>query len=410
MLGVKPASPAYPGLIVFACAVGMAFGAPIFLIYGFGVFIDPLSEELSVGRGPVSLALSIGLLGNLLAGPAIGALSDRYGARRMTLISVVALAAVLASYSLVRNVYQLYAVSLMLVLLGAGTGPVTFTRIITAWFNERRGLALGITLTGIGIGGAIAPIVSQAFISDYGWRVAYQYLAIIVLLVCFPILLLILRDRPPARERETRGDAAGDNAEKSDEAGLSVKEAIRQPTFWVLIFGFMLVAMGNTGALVHMPPLLTDAGLSPERAALYAGGLGVGVIFGRMLGGYLIDLFHAPYVAIAFLAGPVIAYAFFLSGFDPDLAIIPVILFGIGIGAEFDVIPYLVSRYFGLKNFGVLYGLQISAFSIGSGIGPAVMGFAYDSYGTYKFALIAAMIALLFASLLISRLGRYRFK
>ena len=159
-----------------------------------------------------------------------------------------------------------------------------------------------------------------------------------------------------------------------------------------------------------MVPMLTDAGLTPERASWYAGALGIGVIGGRILGGYLIDLFHAPVVAVCFLAGPLAAYTFFLLGLDPGWAIVPVVLFGIGMGAEFDVIPFLVSRYFGLKNFGTLYGIQISLFSVGSAIGPALFGFGSDRFGTYNQALAAAMLILLTGAVLISRLGPYRYR
>lgn len=403
---LEPTSPAYPALIVFACALGMALGVPTFLIYGFGVFIDPLATELDAGRGAVSLALTIALLGNLIAGPLIGVLSDRYGPRRMVLLSTAALSLMLATLSLVENLTQLYVAALAMVLLAAGTAPITYTKIISAWFDKRRGFALGIALTGVGIGGALVPVVSQALIGGFGWRAAYQYLGVIVFVICFPLMSLILRNRPPAaRPLDGSEPAAG-----SDEAGYSVRQAVRRPAFWLLAGGFLLVAMGNTGGLVHLPPLLTDAGLTPERAALYAGGLGIGVTVGRVIGGYLIDLFHAPYVAICFLAGPIIAYSFFLTGLDPDWAILPVVLFGIGMGAEFDVIPFLVTRYFGLKNFGILYGIQISTFSIGSGIGPAMMGYGFDSYGSYGPALIVAMLVLALGALLISRLGAYEFK
>jgi len=104
LLPINPHSTLYRGLIIFACAVGMALSAPTFLIYSFGVFIEPLSEGLQSGRGAVSLALSIGLLGNLVAGPLIGILSDRYGSRRMILIGVVALGLVLAGFSLIQTV------------------------------------------------------------------------------------------------------------------------------------------------------------------------------------------------------------------------------------------------------------------------------------------------------------------
>jgi MFS family permease len=382
----------------------MALGAPTFLIYSFGVFIDPLSEGLNVGRGAISLALTIGILFNLIAGPVVGILSDRFGSRRMVLFSVVALALILASYSLVQTVVHLYIASALLVLLGAGTGPITYSKIISAWFNKRRGLALGIALVGIGLGGAAAPVVAQALIADYGWRTAYVYLAVILFVISFPVLFLILKDKPDEKNSISEAEAPVDN-----DAGLSVSEAIRTKEFWVLAIGFLIIAAGNSGGLVHLPPLLTDAGLTAEKAALYAGLMGIGVTIGRAFGGYLLDLFHAPYVAICFLLGPFIAYSFFLSGVNPDWAFLPILLFGIGMGAEFDVIPFLATRYFGLKNFGLIYGINISTFSIGTGLGPAIMGFGYDKYGNYEVSIMIAMSLIVVGSLAISRLGKYRF-
>jgi len=400
----------YRGLIIFACAIGMALSAPTFLIYNFGVFIEPLAEGLQSGRGAISLALTFGLIGNLFAGPVIGMLSDRYGARRMILIGVVALATVLAGFSFVQSLLHLYVASVLMVVLGAGTGPITYTRIIATWFDKRRGMALGLALIGIGLGGAVAPVISQSLISDFGWRVAYRGLAIIVLVVSFPLLFLLLRDRPaPNGTTSENADEELPNSDPAIEPGYTVPESVRTKEFWLLAIGFMIVAMGNSGGLVHLPPMLTDAGLTPERAALYTGIMGLGVTIGRAIGGYLLDVFHAPYVAICFLVGPFIAYSFFLSGINPNWAFAPVLLFGIGMGAEFDVIPFLITRYFGLKKFGAIYGLHIATFSIGTGLGPAVMGFAYDNYGNYAAGIKVSMVFLVVGSFLISRLKRYRF-
>jgi len=395
-------------LIVFACALGMALSAPTFLIYSFGVFIPPLAEEFQTGRGAISLGLSIGILGNLVAGPLIGHLSDRYGARRMVLIGVVALAVVLAGYSLIQTVYHLYVASLLLVFFAAGTGPITYARIIASWFNQQRGFALGIALIGIGVGGALAPIVSQAMISAYGWRMAYVGLGAIVFLISFAPLFLILRDKPPKASGESAAQQ-GPLEEIPLDQGVEVRQAVKTKEFWLLAIGFLVVAMGNSGMLVHLPALLGDAGLTPERAALYAGVMGVGVTIGRVVCGYLLDIFHAPYVAIFFLIGPFIGYAYFQSGIDLSWAFLPVLLFGIGMGAEFDVIPFLISRYFGIKNFGVIYGINISTFSIGTGAGPLIMGFGFDKYGNYDVSIMIAMGCLIVGSLLISRLGQYRF-
>jgi MFS family permease len=395
-------------LIVFACALGMALSAPTFLIYSFGVFIPPLVDELQTGRGAISLGLSIGILGNLIAGPLIGHLSDRYGARRMILIGVVALALVMAGFSLIQTVYHLYLASLLLVFFAAGTGPITYAKIIASWFNKQRGFALGIALIGIGVGGALAPIVSQALISAYGWRMAYAGLGAIVFIVSFMPLFLILRDHPPKISEESAAQQGPIEDIALDE-GVEVRQAVGTREFWLLAIGFLIVAMGNSGMLVHLPSLLGDAGMTPERAALYAGVMGVGVTIGRVLCGYLLDIFHAPYVAICFLIGPFIGYAYFQSGIDLSWAFLPVLLFGIGMGAEFDVIPFLISRYFGIKNFGVIYGINISTFSIGTGAGPLIMGFGFDKYGNYEVSIMIAMGALIVGSLLISQLGKYRF-
>ncbi len=398
------------GLLIVGCMIGMIFGVPIFLIYGFGVFIDPLTEALQAGRGEVSLALTIGLMGNLIAAPLVGILSDRFGSSRMVLIGVICLSVTLASYSFIQNLTQLYLISLAMVLFAGGTGPMTYTKIVSAWFNKRRGLALGIVLAGMGIGAAIMPVLSQALIGEFGWRLAYRYLGLIVFIVSFLPLFLILKDRPPNElARSTIENLHVNQPTAKDEEGYSVGTSLKTPTFWFIAIGFFLIAVGNSGGLVHLSPMLVDAGLTAEKAALYVGLMGVGVLFGRAIAGYLLDIFHAPYVAICFLAGPILAYAFFLSGMEPGFAVVPILLFGIGMGAEFDVIPFLISRYFGLKNFGVLFGFQIVSFSLGTGFGPAIMGFGFDKYGSYNITLISAMASLMLGCLLVSRLGNYNF-
>lgn len=392
--------------LLLGCVIGMILGVPIFLIYGTPAFIIPLSEALEAGRGEVSGAINLGILGNLIAAPLIGKLSDKYGSRKMILLGVLFLSITLASYSLAQNLTHLMLISLTMVFFAAGTGPMTYSKIISAWFNYKRGMALGLVLAGMGIGAMIIPVLNQYLIDNYGWREAYQYLGLIVFVISFPPLFFTLKDKPPQ-------GSAGENIEQENEAefkeGVSVKEALTSKTYWIIAIGFLFVAVGNSGLLGHLQPILIDGGLTTERAAYYAGAMGFGLIIGRAVAGYLLDIYHAPYVAIAFLGGPFLAYMFFLSGLSVEYAIIPIILFGIGMGAEFDVTPYLLSRYFGLKNFSVLFGFQIVTFSLGTGFGPTIMGFGYDIYGSYKVTMISACISLFIGCLLVSRLGAYKF-
>jgi len=388
--------------LILGCVIGMILGVPIFLIYGTGVFIIPLAEALDAGRGEVSGAINFGILGNLVAAPLIGKLSDRYGSSKMVLVGVVFLSITLASFSLAQNLTHLMIISLTMVFFAAGTGPMTYSKIISAWFNKKRGFALGLVLAGMGIGAMIIPVLNQYLINNYGWRAAYQYLGLIVFCVSFFPLYFTLKDRPP-RDTTTQ-DASNEGKDDSEfKEGVSVKEALTSKTYWIIAIGFLFVAVGNSGLLGQLQPILLDGGLSTERAALYTGSMGFGLIIGRAVAGYLLDIYHAPYVAIAFLAGPFLAYCFFLSGVSAEFAIIPIILFGIGMGAEFDVTPYLLSRYFGLKNFSVLFGFR-------TGFGPTIMGFGYDIYGSYDITMIAAMVSLAFGCLLVSRLGEYKFK
>ena len=390
--------------LLLGCVIGMILGVPIFLIYGTPAFVIPLSEALDAGRGEVSGAINFGILGNLVAAPLVGKLSDKYGSRKMILLGVIFLSITLALFSLAQNIFHLMIISLTMVFFAAGTGPMTYTKIISAWFNRQRGLVLGLALAGMGIGAMIIPVLNQYLITQYGWRAAYQYLGVIVFCVTFLPLYLTLKDNPPRDESQDQSE----NESEFNE-GVSVKEALSSSTFWIIAIGFLFIAVGNSGLLGHLQPILLDAGLTTERAAIYTGAMGFGLVIGRTVAGYLLDLYHAPYVAIAFLAGPFLAYIFFLSGISTEYAIIPIVLFGIGMGAEFDVTPFLISRYFGLKNFSVLFGFQIVTFSLGTGFGPTIMGFGFDIYGTYDVTMISAMVSLAIGCLLISRLRGYRY-
>ncbi|MET0657991.1 MAG: MFS transporter, partial [Steroidobacteraceae bacterium] len=170
---------------------------------------------------------------------------------------------------------------------------------------------------------------------------------------------------------------------------------------------FGLLGIYTAGTLVHLVPMLIDRGTTPSHAALAMSVLGIALIIGRLVTGYLLDRFFAARVAIGFLLCPVLALAAFALGASGDAVIVGAILLGLGMGSEMDLLSYLISRYLGLKAYGQLYGLTYAAFSFGAGIGPIIMGYVHQSTGGYTPALWTLCVLTICALLPFLTLGPY---
>jgi MFS family permease len=175
----------------------------------------------------------------------------------------------------------------------------------------------------------------------------------------------------------------------------------------MLFVMFLITSTSVTGASVHLVPLLTDSGLTARQAVPIAGSLGVALIGGRVLAGYLMDRFFAPYVAMALFILSGCGMLVLTTHLSIPTAVLGAVLVGVGVGAEFDVMSYLSSRYFGLSSFAQIYGYQFVGFTMGTALGPWLMGHTFDHRGTYRptLLLFAGLIAL--SAVLLSRLGPY---
>jgi len=375
--------------VLAACAFGLAFGYSNAAYLSFGLFVLPLSEAFGWGRGDISVGSTIMSLSVAALAPVAGMLIDRHGPRRVLLPSVVLFAVVLASmYFLTPHIWHFYAMCVLIALSAVCTAPATYARVIVSWFDRRRGLALGLALTGIGIGATVVPPLVQRVMTEWGWRSAYVALAMCVL-ATLPVLALMVRDEP----RELGLAPDGDPVPSAGSApaaviGLTAHEAVRTPAFWLMVFSFMVFGAYTLGTVVHLVPLLVDRGLERSTAALAASSLGFALIGGRLVAGYLLDRFFAPYVVVGVMLAPVIAMAMLAAGASGTPAVFGgAILLGVGLGAELDFMSYLLSRYFGLRSYAQLYGYMYGLFALGSALGPLFMGYVYQSQGTYGPAL-----------------------
>ena len=401
----------YGWWIVFVAAVGLSMGYGPIVTFTFGVFFKLLNQEFGWSRGDISQAFSISLFVMSLVFPFVGRLVDRFGARKVIIPSILLFGLGLMSLSLLSaNIWQLYAVYILLGLVGGGTAPVPYSNVLSHWFDKRRGLALGIAMVGLGLGAFVMPSLAQMLIVSQGWRQAYVVFGLMVMVITIPIVGLFFKETPEMVGLRPDGDVINPNHPNTSEQkiGLSAQEARQTHTFWILVGAFFLMSASVHGCLIHLVPLLTDRGISPQLAAGATSLFGAALLFGRVGAGYLLDHFFASSVALCFFCGTALGLLLLWSGVTGTAAFIAAFLVGLGMGAEGDIIAYLIGRYFGLRAFGEIYGYAFGAFTLGGVSGPLLMGRGFDATGSYSLGLGVFVVVTLIAAGLMTRLGPYR--
>jgi MFS family permease len=378
----------------------------------FGVFLKPLSQEFGWSRAQISLAFSLSTVGLTLTVPGIGRLVDRFGARRVIVPAALLFGLSVLSLSfLSASLWHFYGIYLLMGVVGSGTTPVPYAKVISRWFDRNRGLALGLAVAIMTVGGSIMPSLAQAFIAGVGWRQTYVLLGLLAMGVTILVVGFFLKETPEMMGLGPDGESvrqAAMSKQGGREKGLSVSETWQTSTFWLMVGAVFLMSVSFHGYIIHLVPLLTDRGLSAQSAALAASLAGGASLAGRIGIGYLLDRFFAPYVAVWFFCGFALGIALLWSEAAGGLVFVAVVLVGLGVGAELDFMPYAVSRYFGLRAFGEIYSYIFAAFTLGGVIGPLLMGIGFDATGSYSLVLATFGVAALTAAGLISRLGPYR--
>lgn len=407
----KTTKPFYGWWNVLAAFVGLSLSYAMFTVFAFGTFLNPLAKEFGWQRGEMSFALTITNLVLVFAAPALGGVIDKFGVRRVLIPSIILMAIAVASMSLLtKNIWHFYAMYLLIPLVGAGTLPLSYSRILIVWFAKKRGIAIGVALSGFGIGAALIPSLSQLLIETHGWRETYLIFAIAILCINLPLALL-LKENPTAIGQVPDGEISSDQVDtdisSSTEIGLSFSEAIHTRNFWLILSSFVLVGIGITSLLAHLVPMLIDRGIEPQLAAFCMTLLGVGLITGRVMSGYLMDRFFAPYVATLFLFGLITGMIILAVGSTGPLVYLAAFLVGLATGSEIGEIAYMVSRYFGAKTFGLIYGIIFGAFQLGSAFGPLTLGIYYDYAGNYIGALWVLTVLVAVGTIFIAILGQY---
>jgi predicted MFS family arabinose efflux permease len=385
----------YPGWgVAMAAFVGvMTSFAPI-VPYTFSLFLNPLHASLGWSRESLDAAFGLAAITVAFVSPMIGILLDRFPPKRIILPSILIFAFALASLSrLGSSIGRFYLTFFVLGLVANGTAQFAYTRTMLTWFQRHRGFALALILTGSGVGSILIPPLTQWTIGNYGWRNAYVLLGGIAI-VGFPLTALFVRNRPALIIREN----------VTTPGGVTVRSALSSAAFWILASITILSAFSENGLVTNLAAILAQHGIPAQSAALtlsFRGGAG---IIARLFVGLLIDRLSPERIQTCVLALAAVGSLVLALADSSSVAFIGAVLLGIGLGSEADVGPYLLARYFGRKHFSVLYGLMWTAYAIGGGTGPVVVGHSFDRAGSYPTHVLLGLFVVAIAAAAVSLL------
>jgi MFS family permease len=405
--GGEESSPNYYGWrVVLAACLGVMAGFGSLFVFTFAVFVKPLSADFGWSREAISRGFGFAAISLALISPLLGHWLDRFGPRRIILPCITIFAAGIASLALLgSHLGQFYAICILLGLVGNGAAHLSYSRAISTWFHQRLGMALAFVMLGAGFGQMLLPLLAQSVVTHSGWRASYASLGALAFLLAFPLSYRFIRERgqmPRKGQTHASTDSPG-----AASAGLSWQKGLRSYSFWIIVAVLFLSSISMNGAITQLSALLTDRGITAGRAAFCASMIGGSSIFGRLVVGWLLDRFFGARVAF-FINLSTAAGILLLARANTFAAgCLAAALIGIGAGGEADITPYLLTRYFGLRGFSTLYGLTWTFYAVAGGIGPVILGRAYDSTGSYTTLLTILSGATAFGAVLMLALPRY---
>jgi MFS family permease len=381
-------------------------------IYGMGPFIKPLTEEFGWSRTEVMFGPFIAAMSGIVAGVIIGILVDRFGPRRLALIGITWVTLAIALLGTITGTQFDWIWHWALIAAGAAlVMPTVWVSAVSTRFEASRGLALGLTLSGMTIGSSIFPPLGGWLVAHYGVRGGFSALGLIWLVLLLPLVFLFFRGANDGAEGRARKAAAASATESGVPAaplpGLTLSEGLRGGAFYKLMIAGGVYSLVLVGLNVHLVPLLEDRGVQAMKAAWIASLLGYFSVTSRLVTGHLMDRIRPDLVGGAAFILPTIGCALLLlPGSDLIVQVTAVAILGLSIGGELGVVTYLSTRYFGMRSFGKLYGGVLIPMAIGTASGPLLAAAVFDHYKTYTPFLYLTITLMIVGGIALFSLGR----
>jgi sugar phosphate permease len=388
-----------------------------FYNYGFSALFKPIASELGFSRAATSVAAGIGRLEGGLDAPITGWLVDRFGPKWIMVFGLSMMSLGLVLMSSVSSLWNYYVVWGLITGIGLNVSlTIAVDKTITNWFVEKRGLALGLKFSLLGVVGMLVMPLITALCASQGWRTTCLIWAAVMLCAIPFVGIFVSQKRPEyygllPDGAQVRGDSQTEARGMVDhgvayasgfqETEFTLRQAMRTRAYWILaaVYAFQMVIAG--GLTVHCIPFLTDMGINAALAGSMMGTMIFSTIPTRFLSGYLADrVKRQEFLLAGAFALDAIGFAAFILWPTIPTAYLFLILYGLGTGAPTTLILVMQGRYFGRKAFGSIIGMANLFRMPGAILAPVYAGWVFDRTGSYRTAFATFLGMALFAALL----------
>lgn len=366
-----------------------------FALYGLPFFYDFMTKEYGWSRAVVTSGNAVG---KLVVAPLFGFLAgwliDRYGPRSLMMTGAIFTGTALIGLSFADSLPTFYLFYVFNALGYVFGGPLPCQVLISRWFDKNRGKAMGIAYLGIGTGGAVVPLLSAGLEKNMGWHLALITLGVLVILIAFPMAFFIKDSKKESREKAKA------------ETMVPIKTILRNRNFYLLAIGSMCSIGAVGGIMQHIKLYLRDLNFTQSDAAQVMSFVLIASLAGRVLMGFLADIINRKYVMI--LIYLIVASAIpllLLPDFTGRIYIFAVI-FGIGLGGDYMIIPLMAADLFGVRALGRTMGIILVADGIAEASFPMLVGGLYDSTKNYSSGFIVLIALATIGALIVSFLPK----
>jgi MFS family permease len=395
--------------------LGTMFATSLLPMMALALVLMPITSEFGWTPTQYGYATTALMWSGGVMAPFLGYLVDRTGVRVMIISGTVVVGLITIALSFTHALWYFY---LCFGLLGVfGTTAIGYAKVITALFTQHRGKALALFGLESSLAAAFLPQLIQYLLQQFGWRGLFGIMGVTIIAIV-PVLYFALEE--PGRAggsrrlfaRRPQADAVIPAAVPPLE-GMTAREVLQSATYWLIVISILLAAVPSNGLMTFLAAVLSERGFAPGDTANYLSMFTLVGAFGTIVGGFVLDRFQTPKIWVPFtlfsIASFVILAQLTADGGGVTMLLVAAALFGFSFGAHRPMGQYFHTRFFGLRSFTTVFGVQMALLALFFGIAAPFTGWVRETTGSYDVMIWATVVGLVISASIYLILGPYRY-